>query len=153
MYGSASSPVSWALEQSHGLITHTAFDVRPARLNGHHLKICLISRRCRYRAGTRYFRRGIDQDGYVANFNETEQILLVDTPQSDSSSDESKIQLSFVQIRGSVPVFWAEINTLRYKPDVQIMEFQQAVRVSCLVGCGRQIVISIVIAGRNSQTL
>ncbi|KAJ3490502.1 hypothetical protein NLI96_g1404 [Meripilus lineatus] len=107
-------------------IMYGTFDIRPARLNGHYLKLCLISRRCRYRAGTRYFRRGIDHDGNVANFNETEQILLVDTPQSDSSADESKIQMSFVQIRGSVPVFWAEVNTLRYKPDVQLMELNQA---------------------------
>lgn len=98
-----------------------AFDIRPERINGHHVRLCLISRRSRYRAGTRYFRRGIDEDGHVANFNETEQILLV-------GPDDNSVQLSFVQIRGSVPVFWAEINTLRYKPDVQIMELQESVR-------------------------
>ncbi len=27
-----------------------------------------------------------------------------------------------MQTRGSVPVFWAEVNNLRYKPDLQIME-------------------------------
>ena len=85
------------------------------------MRLCLISRRSRYRAGTRYFRRGVDQEGHVANFNETEQILLV-------GPDDNSVQLSFVQIRGSVPVFWAEINTLRYKPDVQIMELQESVR-------------------------
>ena len=36
-------------------------------------------------------------------------------------------KLSFVQIRGSVPVFWAEINTLRYKPDLQVMDLQETV--------------------------
>ncbi|KAH9835829.1 SacI homology domain-containing protein [Rhodofomes roseus] len=101
-------------------VLHGTFDIRPERVNGHHMRLCLISRRSRYRAGTRYFRRGIDQDGHVANFNETEQILLV-------GPDDSSVQLSFVQIRGSVPVFWAEINTLRYKPDVQIMELQETV--------------------------
>ena len=67
-----------------------------------------------------HFRRGIDAEGHVANFNETEQILLV--------GDESGTQLSFVQIRGSIPVYWAEVNTIRYKPDVQIMELQDTVR-------------------------
>ena len=86
-----------------------------------------MSRRSRYRAGTRYFRRGIDHEGHVANFVETEQILFVDEPSQDGG-DEASVQLSFVQIRGSVPLFWAEINTLRYKPDLQIMSLQDTVR-------------------------
>ncbi len=89
------------------------------------MNIALISRRSRFRAGTRYFRRGIDHDGNVANFNETEQVLLVEgptTPGSVRTSDDNyAAKLSYVQIRGSVPVFWSEINTLRYKPDLQIM--------------------------------
>lgn len=105
---------------------HTAFDIRPARVNGHHIRLCLMSRRSRYRAGTRYFRRGIDHEGHVANFVETEQILLVDEPSQDGS-DEASVQLSFVQVRGSIPLFWAEINTLRYKPDLQIMNLQDTV--------------------------
>lgn len=99
---------------------------------GHHLKLCLISRRSRYRAGTRYFRRGIDHEGNVANFNETEQILIVESAKPESGEDDSSVQLSFVQIRGSVPLFWAEVNTLRYKPDVQIMDLQDTV---CNIDC------------------
>ncbi|KAL6299034.1 SacI homology domain-containing protein [Sparassis latifolia] len=95
-------------------VMYGTFDSRAERLYGQHFRICLISRRSRYRAGTRYFRRGIDHDGNVANFIETEQMLLVGT-------DDTSVQLSFVQLRGSVPLFWAEVNTLRYKPDVQIM--------------------------------
>ncbi|EGC35666.1 hypothetical protein DICPUDRAFT_78660 [Dictyostelium purpureum] len=56
----------------------------------------LISRRSRFRAGTRFVTRGIDDDGNVANFVETEQILSVD----------NFGVLAFLQIRGSVPVFW-----------------------------------------------
>ena len=37
----------------------------------------LISRRSTQRAGTRYHTRGVDSAGYVANFVETEQILLI----------------------------------------------------------------------------
>lgn len=96
-----------------------------------------MSRRSRYRAGTRYFRRGIDHEGHVANFVETEQVLLVDQLNPDGSGDEAITQLSFVQVRGSIPLFWAEINTLRYKPDLQIMNLQDTVRWSisrCLLG-------------------
>lgn len=102
------------------LFGYAAFDIRPVSVGIHQLRLCLISRRSRYRAGTRYFRRGVDSEGHVANFNETEQIVLV-------GGDDSGTQLSFVQIRGSIPVYWAEINTLRYKPDVQIMELQDTV--------------------------
>ncbi|KAJ7356993.1 SacI homology domain-containing protein [Mycena albidolilacea] len=99
-------------------IMYGTFDIRNATLHGRTIQICLISRRSRFRTGTRYFRRGIDHDGHVANFNETEQLLLVE----DAKSGEFSTQMSFVQIRGSVPVFWAEVNTLRYKPDLQIMD-------------------------------
>lgn len=104
-----------------------AFDIRPARVNGHHIRLCLLSRRSRYRAGTRYFRRGIDREGHVANFVETEQVLLLDSPSPDGLGDEVTAQLSFVQIRGSMPMFWAEVNTLRYKPDLQIMDLEDTV--------------------------
>ncbi|KAI0274857.1 SacI homology domain-containing protein [Gloeopeniophorella convolvens] len=99
-----------------------AFDTRPAMVNGRKLQLSLVSRRSRFRAGTRYFRRGVDHDGHVANFNETEQIVTI-----ASQSNETATTLSFVQIRGSVPVFWAEVNTLRYKPDLQIMDLQDSV--------------------------
>ncbi|KAG6817615.1 hypothetical protein H0H87_006243 [Tephrocybe sp. NHM501043] len=105
------------------------FDIRPAFIHGRHMQLCLISRRSRFRAGTRYFRRGIDHEGHVANFNETEQLLLVEGPTTPGaqriSTDMFATKLSFVQIRGSIPVFWAEVNTLRYKPDLQIMDLQE----------------------------
>ncbi|KAI0095261.1 SacI homology domain-containing protein [Irpex rosettiformis] len=108
-------------------VVYGTFDIRPARVNGHHIRLCLLSRRSRYRAGTRYFRRGIDRDGHVANFVETEQVLLLDSPNPDGTGDEVNGQLSFVQIRGSMPMFWAEVNTLRYKPDLQIMDLEDTI--------------------------
>ncbi|CAB1343399.1 unnamed protein product [Coregonus sp. 'balchen'] len=39
--------------------------------------VALISRRSRHRAGMRYKRRGVDTDGHVANFVETEQLIHV----------------------------------------------------------------------------
>ena len=62
---------------------------------GKKCKLILISRRNHRRAGTRFNVRGIDRDGNVANMVETEQILTY-----------KKCIYSYVQVRGSVPVFW-----------------------------------------------
>ncbi|KAL0276635.1 UNVERIFIED_CONTAM: hypothetical protein PYX00_004166 [Menopon gallinae] len=67
-------------------------------------KLILISRRSRHRAGTRYKRRGVDDDGQCANYVETEQILTY---------QDHKV--SFVQTRGSVPVFWSQPG-YKYRP-------------------------------------
>lgn len=60
--------------------------------------LTIISRQASRRAGTRFNSRGIDDDGNVANSVETETILWV----------PSGITFSYVQIRGSVPVFWEQ---------------------------------------------
>jgi len=65
--------------------------------------ITLISRRSVKRNGLRYLRRGIDEDGNVANAVETEQILSV-----PNWEDEQGVQ-SFVQCRGSIPLFFSQI--------------------------------------------
>ncbi|GAA6022279.1 hypothetical protein JCM10207_008913 [Rhodosporidiobolus poonsookiae] len=98
------------------------FEFKPASINGRSFLFGLISRRNRYRAGTRYFSRGIDQAGNVSNFNETEQIVLLDAEGAPGGGVRGDIRFSFVQTRGSVPVYWAEINNLRYKPDLKIMD-------------------------------
>lgn len=87
------------------------FKSHSAEFKGHQkLDFALLTRRAWSRAGTRYFRRGIDEEGNVANFNETEQIFT-------SSTNEV---FSFLQTRGSVPVYWSEINNLKYKPNLTI---------------------------------
>uniref|UniRef100_A0A8C1WC91 Inositol polyphosphate-5-phosphatase F n=1 Tax=Cyprinus carpio TaxID=7962 RepID=A0A8C1WC91_CYPCA len=70
--------------------------------------VALISRRSRHRAGMRYKRRGVDTDGHVANYVETEQLIHVHSH-----------TLSFVQTRGSVPVFWSQAG-YRYNPRPRI---------------------------------
>lgn len=111
-------------------------------VNSTPLTFALITRRSRHRAGTRYFTRGIDEEGHVANFNETEQILTLnegtgsmggfasdDMAQNGKigSNNGSDIQvLSFVQTRGSVPAYWAEVNTLHYVPNLQIRGVETA---------------------------
>jgi hypothetical protein len=107
-------------------------------VNNRDLLFLLISRRSRHRVGTRYFSRGIDIRGNTANFNETEQIVLFDPlPENGEPLRRGRVdgreRLSFVQVRGSVPLFWAEVNNLRYKPDLQIMDMPETVsRTKCL---------------------
>ncbi|GAB7351730.1 hypothetical protein MBLNU459_g2315t1 [Dothideomycetes sp. NU459] len=71
--------------------------------------LTLISRRSIKRAGLRYLRRGVDDDGYVANNVETEQVLA--TP---SWNSEDKV-FSFIQIRGSIPLFFSQ-SPYSFKP-------------------------------------
>ncbi|KAK3720124.1 Phosphoinositide phosphatase sac1 [Vermiconidia calcicola] len=108
---------------------------------GNAMTFVLMTRRSRHRAGTRYLSRGIDEEGHVSNFNETEQsIILNDNASSGLTSyagdqgfangkpvggQETQV-LSYVQTRGSVPVFWAEVNTLQYTPKLQIRGVESA---------------------------
>lgn len=71
--------------------------------------LTLISRRSIKRAGLRYLRRGIDEEGNVANYVETEQIL------SPSDWDPAKKTYSLVQIRGSIPLFFSQ-TPYSFKP-------------------------------------
>ncbi|KAM3934624.1 synaptojanin-1 [Leptodactylus fuscus] len=60
-------------------------------------KACIISRLSCERAGTRFNVRGTNDNGQVANFVETEQVIYLDD-----------CVASFIQIRGSVPLFWEQ---------------------------------------------
>lgn len=64
--------------------------------------ITVISRRSVKRAGLRYLRRGIDEEGWCANSVETEQIL------SPAIIDPNSKIHSFLQVRGSIPVFFTQ---------------------------------------------
>ncbi|SGZ57146.1 CIC11C00000000851 [Sungouiella intermedia] len=92
------SPVIYGYFKSHSAFFN----------GGQLLEFALLTRRSWLRAGTRYFRRGVDEEGNVANFNETEQIFTTSNNQI----------YSFLQTRGSVPVYWSEINNLKYKPNL-----------------------------------
>ncbi|KAI0600222.1 SacI homology domain-containing protein [Biscogniauxia sp. FL1348] len=60
--------------------------------------LTVISRLSCKRAGTRFNSRGIDDEGNVANFVETETIYW----------SPSGVLFSYAQVRGSVPVFWEQ---------------------------------------------
>ena len=64
-------------------------------IGGETVRYYLITRRSKFRSGTRYYSRGINEHGNCANFIETEQIVFV------------KGQLySAVLLSASAPIFW-----------------------------------------------
>ncbi|ROT41537.1 hypothetical protein SODALDRAFT_270662 [Sodiomyces alkalinus F11] len=98
-----------------------SFDFRPTEKK---FLVTVISRRSTKRAGLRYLRRGVDDDGYVANAVETEQIL------SNASWDKSNKIYSFVQIRGSIPLFFTQ-NPYSLKPAPVIQHSSRANYEAC----------------------
>ncbi|KRY85175.1 Nodal modulator 1 [Trichinella pseudospiralis] len=86
-------------------------EIRDCVVAGNSFKLILISRRSCHRAGVRFHTRGIDNDGNAANFIETEQILEVEDRLS-----------SFVQTRGSAPVFWTQKPNLRWLPCPKLLQ-------------------------------
>ncbi|VVC32076.1 SAC domain [Cinara cedri] len=92
-------------------IIHGFIAINNCILNGKEFVWTIVSRRSRYRHGPRLLKRGIDRMGNVANFVETEMIVEFNNTQS-----------SYVQTRGSIPLYWSQYPTLKYKPMVQISQ-------------------------------
>uniref|UniRef100_A0A669EC52 SAC1 like phosphatidylinositide phosphatase b n=1 Tax=Oreochromis niloticus TaxID=8128 RepID=A0A669EC52_ORENI len=93
----------------------------------------IISRRSCFRAGVRYYVRGIDSEGHAANYVETEQIVQYNGAKA-----------SFVQTRGSIPFYWSQRPNLRYKPKPQISK-----TVNHLDGFQRHFDSQIILYGRQ----
>lgn len=77
--------------------------------------LALISRLGWKRAGARFKTRGVDDEGNVANFVETETVLTL----------EEQV-MSFVQVRGSVPLFWEQQGSQTFGQKLQITRSQTA---------------------------
>ncbi|XP_025422349.1 phosphatidylinositide phosphatase SAC1 isoform X2 [Sipha flava] len=92
-------------------IIHGFIAINNCILNGKEFFWTIVSRRSRNRHGPRLFKRGIDQNGNVANFVETEMIVEYNDTRS-----------SYVQTRGSIPLYWTQYPTLKYKPAMQIAQ-------------------------------
>ncbi|XP_032341145.1 synaptojanin-2 isoform X2 [Camelus ferus] len=82
----------WLLKVICGVVA-----IRTVYASHKQAKACLISRISCERAGARFHTRGVNDEGHVSNFVETEQTIYMDDGVS-----------SFVQIRGSVPLFWEQ---------------------------------------------
>lgn len=87
--------------------------------------IVLISRRSKDRAGLRYQRRGIDDEGHVANFVETEMLVRAKVGGKVS-------MFSFVQIRGSIPLKWSQTPWSMKPPPVLDQPVDQTYSVANL---------------------
>lgn len=104
--------------------------------NGRQFTYAVVSRRSRHRVGTRYNVRGIDERGNVANYVETEQIVV--------ASDNSSLT-SFLVTRGSIPLYWSQLADIKYKPKPRLTagathdisarrHFEEQVRTTRVVG-------------------
>ncbi|KAK2751026.1 hypothetical protein FQN57_000101 [Myotisia sp. PD_48] len=76
---------------------------------GQNFLLTLLSRRSVKRSGLRYLRRGVDDEGNVANSVETEQILS-----SPNWSSADKVY-SLLQLRGSIPLYFSQ-SPYYFKP-------------------------------------
>ena len=103
----------WATHLVHGY-----FEQRSIVLLTGRLILTLIARRSWVYAGTRYLRRGVTFDGHCANEVETEQIL------SGDGLGDHVMHTSYVQLRGSVPLFWSQVTDVMVpKPDIVLYTF------------------------------
>ena len=114
-------------------------------VNGKKLKFILISRRSYRHAGTRFNARGVDDHGYAANTVETEQIVMYNGR-----------TYSYVQIRGSVPVFWKQIGlaadvTLTKSPEMGYLAFTK--HFDNLVKEYNQVMVFNLLSNRVSREL
>ncbi|XP_002163746.2 phosphatidylinositol-3-phosphatase SAC1 [Hydra vulgaris] len=91
---------SFVLPLMHGFV-----EIKKCSIKQYPLDFILISRRSCYRAGTRYNIRGLDESGEAANYVETEQLICCNNEIA-----------SFVQTRGSIPLYWSQYPTIKYKP-------------------------------------
>ncbi|XP_046842315.1 phosphatidylinositol-3-phosphatase SAC1-like isoform X2 [Xenia sp. Carnegie-2017] len=92
-------------------VIHGFIEFQNCSIKSRTFDFILISRRSCYRAGVRYYIRGLDVEGHPANYVETEQIIQYNGETT-----------SFVQIRGSIPLYWSQRPTLQYKPRPKLLE-------------------------------
>ncbi|OJD19937.1 hypothetical protein AJ78_00131 [Emergomyces pasteurianus Ep9510] len=139
-YGQLSDVDPFILPVMFGMMNITATRVKSTPFT-----FALITRRSRHRGGTRYFSRGINEQGHVSNYNETEQVIILNDSTGgmagfggtglENGSVEGRAGkdlqvLSFVQTRGSVPLYWSEINNLHYTPQLQVRSVDAALNAA-----------------------
>ena len=93
------------------------FEQAECNIYGLRLLITVVARRNRYYAGTRYLKRGVNNDGSVANDVETEQIV----EELSTTWSGKPILSSFIHMRGSVPIYWSQKQTSLFpNPDIAV---------------------------------
>jgi len=97
-------------------VMHGFVGIRNCIVRGSTFKLAIISRRSIHRAGVRFYMRGTDTSGNSANFVETEQIVEFDQNQDPSR----RVLTAFLQMRGSIPLYWSQRPNLRWQPHPMI---------------------------------
>jgi hypothetical protein len=97
------------------------FEFIPSIINGYFggisyetFSFFLIARKDVRRSGMRFFVRGGDLKGNCANFVETEQVLITE------ACDNNKNIISYIQLRGSIPLLWNQYPELNSTPRVKV---------------------------------
>ncbi|XP_044738876.1 phosphatidylinositol-3-phosphatase SAC1 [Chrysoperla carnea] len=129
-------------------LLHGFISINTCSINGQCFNFTIVSRRSVYRAGTRFFRRGVNEHGQVANFVETEQIV-------EYEGDRA----SFVQTRGSIPLFWEQYPDIRYKPPPTLSPLENHI-LACskhfedqVLNYGRQVCVNLIDHHGSEQVL
>ncbi|KAJ3265534.1 phosphatidylinositol-3,5-bisphosphate 5-phosphatase [Chytriomyces hyalinus] len=112
----------WCLPIIYGFVDQAKIPVF-----GHDIYLTLIARRSRFFAGARFLKRGVNDNGFVANEVETEQIVfdakttLFGFPKNGNPGISNPSFTSFLQHRGSIPLYWSqEISQLTPKPPIEL---------------------------------
>lgn len=105
-------------------IIHGFVDQAKISIYGKKIYITIIARRSHHFAGARFLKRGVNDKGNVANEIETEQIV---SDMLISSFHDPKYGFfnnprftSFVQHRGSIPLYWTQDLNRLPKPPIEI---------------------------------
>ncbi|KAI5813000.1 SacI homology domain-containing protein [Pyronema omphalodes] len=110
----------WCMPIIHGFVDQANISVY-----GRTIYVTIIARRSRYFAGARFLKRGANDLGYVANDVETEQIVSEMLTTSFHAPGKNLYSnpnyTSYVQHRGSIPLFWTQKNDAATpKPPVEM---------------------------------
>lgn len=76
--------------------------------------IVLISRRSWKNVGARFIRRGLNREKEATNSIETEQYVI-------SNGKDGGVN-SFLQLRGSIPLFWKQELSYKYRPIIKVVK-------------------------------
>jgi len=105
----------WIISLMHG-----SFRQQKCSVLSRSFTVTLIGRRSRHFAGTRFLKRGINDDGFVANDVEIEQVFQDHSLISSANGSIS----AFLQVRGSIPTFWTqEVSVSVPKPPIKMTRF------------------------------
>lgn len=105
-------------------IIHGFIDQANISIYGRKIYITIIARRSHHFAGARFLKRGVNDRGNVANEVETEQIVsdMLTTSFHDPKYGffGNPRYTSFVQHRGSIPLYWTQDLNRLPKPPIEI---------------------------------